>query len=137
LGFANMHEVYKPTKTGTPNLVDAPEDLVDWFQKHPYLRTSKPEPVTVGGVEGVRLDVVVGDLPAGHYGECGSNCVDLFRVGSALPVSVWEEYKARFTILEDVKGETVPMGFISPASKFDEHAPEAQKVIDTVEWTDS
>jgi hypothetical protein len=31
----------------------------------------------------------------------------------------------------------VLMGFISPASKFDEHAPEAQKVIDTVEWTDS
>ncbi len=33
--------------------------------------------------------------------------------------------------------QTVVMGFISPATKFDEHAPEAQKVLDTVEWRDS
>jgi len=39
------------------------------------------------------------------------------------------------SLLEDVKGATVLMGFISPATKFDEHAREAQKVIDTVEWT--
>jgi hypothetical protein len=37
-------------------------------------------------------------------------------------------------VLEDVKGETVFMGFRSPATEFDEFAPEAQKVFDTVEW---
>jgi hypothetical protein len=36
--------------------------------------------------------------------------------------------------LEEVKGETVMMGFGSPTSEFEEFAPEAQKVIDTVKW---
>ena len=40
----------------------------------------------------------------------------------------------RLIVLEDVKGETVTIGFVSPATEFDEFAPEAQKVIDTVEW---
>jgi hypothetical protein len=134
LGFANIHEVYKPTRTGSPYVVEAPEDMVGWFQAHPYLQTSKPEPVTVGGVKGEQFDVVVADLPADYRGECGSNCVDLFRIGSGLPVSLGEDDKARFFVLEDVKGEMVLMGFVSPATKFDEHAPEAQKVIDSVEW---
>ena len=136
LGFANIREVYvyKPTKTTYPTVVDAPKDMVSWFQHHPYLQTSKPEPVTVGGVKGKQFDVVVGDVPGEYYGECGSNCVDLFRIGSAFPVSIWEKDKGRFIVLDDVMGETVTMGFISPDTKFDEHAPEAQKVIDTVEW---
>jgi hypothetical protein len=137
LGFANIHEVFKPTKTGTPNVVEAPKDMVSWFQHHPYLQTSNPKPVTVGGVKGEQFDVVVGDLPAGYYSECGSNCVDIFRIGGAYLVYFGEEEKGRFIILDDVKRETVTMGFISPATKFDEHAPEVQKVLDTVEWTGS
>jgi hypothetical protein len=137
LGFANIHEVYKPTKTGSPYVVEVPEDMVGWFQAHPYLQTSKPEPVTVGGVKGEQFEVVVADLPADYRAECGSNCVDLFRIGSGLPVSLGEDDKARFIVLEDVKGEMVLMGFVSPATKFDEHAPEAQKVIESVEWRDS
>jgi hypothetical protein len=39
--------------------------------------------------------------------------------------------------LEDVEGETVITGFVSPAAEFDEHAPEARKVIDTVQWRGS
>jgi hypothetical protein len=58
--FLNVQEVYKPTKTGGPNVVDAPEDMVGWLQQHPYLQTSKPEPVRVGGVKGLQFDVVVG-----------------------------------------------------------------------------
>src|SRR5829696_2685714 len=60
LGFGNVQEVYKPTKTGGPNVVDAPKDMVGWLQQHPYLQTSQPEPVTVGGVKGLQFDVVVG-----------------------------------------------------------------------------
>ena len=43
----------------------------------------------------------------------------------------------RLFVLEDMKGETVIIGFVSPATEFDEFAPEAQKVIDTVEWRDT
>src|ERR671917_1983890 len=42
IGFVNAPEVYKPTRTGTGNEVDAPEDMVGWFQQHPHLKTSKP-----------------------------------------------------------------------------------------------
>ena len=141
IGFVNAQEVYKPTRTGTPNVVDAPEDMVGWFQQHPYLQTDKPEPVTVGGVKGVQFDVVVEDLPEGYSEVCpgcgvGSG-VAIFRLSSGFPVAYGEADKSRLIVLEDVKGETVTLGFSSPATEFDEFAPEAQKVIDTVKWTGS
>ena len=134
IGFVNAQEVFKPTKTGTPNVVEAPEDMVGWFQRHPYLQTDNSEVVTVGGVKGERFDVVVEDLPEDYYSVCGSDCVGLFRLSAGFPVSLVEADKVRLFVLEDVKGETVTLGFVSPATEFDEFAPEAQKVIDTVEW---
>jgi hypothetical protein len=84
----------------------------------------------------MRLDLVVGDLPEGHYSEwCGSDCVALFRFGSGSPPLILrQEDKARLIVLEDVEGETVVTGFAIRAAEFDDHAPEAQKVLDTVEW---
>ena len=141
IGFVNAWEVYKPTKTGALNVVEAPEDMVGWFQQHPYLQTDKPEPVTVGGSKGVQLDVVVEHLPEDHYGVCGSDCVDLFAnlsTVSALPVFQVESDKVRLIVLEGVKGDNrVVISVVSPATEFDEFAPEAQEVIDTVEWTGS
>ena len=140
LGFASVQEVfiYNPTKTSSPNVVEAPEDMVGWFMRHPYLYTSQPEHrVTVGGVEGKRFDVSVGELPQDYFGECGSSCVDLFRIGGAYPVFLREKDSARLIVLEDVEGETVIVGFFSPAAEFDEHAPKAQKVLDTVQWRGS
>jgi hypothetical protein len=141
IGFVKAQEVYKPTRTGTPNVVDAPEDMVGWFQQHPYLQTDKPEPVTVGGVKGMQFDVVVEDLPEDYSVVCpgcgvGSG-VGIFRLSTGFPVAYGEADKSRLIVLEDVKGETVTIGFSSPATEFDEFAPEAQKVIDTVKWTGS
>ncbi len=43
MGFTMfIEEVYEP---GTQKVVEAPEDLVGWFQDHPHLKTSEPEPV--------------------------------------------------------------------------------------------
>jgi hypothetical protein len=139
LGFVNLQEVYKPTKTGSAIVVDAPKNIAGWLQQHPYLQTSKPEPVTVGGVKGVEFDVAVGDLPKGYNPTCSSiiddpNCVDLGRLSTGGQIFVAEEDKTRFIVLEDVEGETVTIGFFSPASEFEEFVPEAQKVIDTVKW---
>jgi hypothetical protein len=136
IGFLNAFEVYKPTKTGALNVVEEPEDMVGWFQEHPYLQTSKPEPLTVGGVKGVQLDVVVENLPEDHFGVCGSECVDLFANFSTegLPVFQVEGDKMRLIVLE---GNGVTITYTSPATAFDEFAPEAQEVIDTVEWTGS
>jgi hypothetical protein len=137
LGFANIQEVYKPTRTGSPNVVEAPEDMVGWFRRHPYLKTAEPEPVTVGGVEGVRFDVVVENLPEGYRGVCGTDCVDIARFSDGQMLFHPKGVRERVIVLKDVGGETVTIGFGSPATKFDEFAPEAQKVIDTVKWTDS
>jgi hypothetical protein len=134
LGFVNVHEIYKPTKTGT---VKAPKDMVGWFQRHPYLQTSKPEPITVGGVKGVQFDILVENLPADHSGVCGLDCVDLARLSTGGQIFVAEGEKARVIVLEDLEGETVTIGFASPTSEFEEFAPEAQKVIDTVKWRGS
>jgi hypothetical protein len=134
LAFLNVQEVYKPTRTSTPNVVDAPKDMVGWFQQHPYLQTDKPEPVTVGGVKGEQFDVVVEDLPEDHFGACGSDCVDLIKSSDGSWWAFVEEYKERVIILEDVQGETVTIDFGSPATEFDEFWPKAEKVLDSVEW---
>src|SRR5215213_4145174 len=142
LNFTNVQEIYKPTKTGSANVVDAPKNIDGWLQQHPYLQTSNPEPVTVGGVKGVEVDVVVGDLPKGYNPTCSSivgqpNCVDLVRLSTGEPIFLAEGEKVRVIVLEDLEGETVTIGFFSPASEFEEFAPEAQKVIDTVKWSGS
>ena len=130
LRFFKVRDVYKPNE----GLVEAPDDLVGWVRRHPYLRTSAPQAVTVGGIEGQRSDVVVGDLPDGYSGACGPGCVDQFGLGDGTVLGIQKGEKARGIIMEDVGGETVLIGIGGPADELDEHAPEAQKVIDTVRW---
>src|SRR4028118_647580 len=98
LGFANLKgaHFYKPTDTGIPYMTDVPKDVVGWFREHPYLETQQTDLVKVGGVEGVRMDVVVGDVPRDHSGGCGPGCVDLISFSSGgLPLVLWQEDKAR------------------------------------------
>jgi hypothetical protein len=136
LSFANVKEVFKP---GTLEVVDAPKDLVGWLQHHPYLKTSKPQPVTVGGVKGEQLDVVVEDLPKDYSvdPEC-SDCVDIAPLSNDQEAAVFHEVNERKVIvLEDVKGDTVMIWFAAPPDEFDEFASEAQKVVDSVKWSGS
>jgi hypothetical protein len=56
--FRNPPEAYDPQKHKWVK-VNSYEDILGWFQHHPYLKTSKPEPVTVGGVQGVQLETDV------------------------------------------------------------------------------
>jgi hypothetical protein len=129
--FRNLRGVYKPAKSiDTPPVIKAPDDMVGWFQNHPYLKTEKPEPVTVGGVEGVRFDwVVAEDAP---YAE-----VDTFRYSDGSDAAAAKGFGYRAIVLENAKGETVTIGIGSKASEFDEFAPEAQKVLETVKWSGS
>ena len=133
LAFTNVQKVYKPTETNTPKLVEAPEDLVGWFQNHPYLKTSKPEPVTVGGVKGQQFDAAAEDLPEDYLSVCGADCVDTIT-GPTADIIFYEGVKVHATILEDVKGETVYIDYGALATDFDKIAPEAQKVVESVKW---
>ena len=135
LAFTNVQQVYK---TSTLEVVDAHQgDMVGWFQRHPYLKTDRPVPVTVGGVKGVQFDLVVDDLPDDYYGVCGLDCVDLFRTSSNHRHALFENERQRVIVLEGVKGKTVTIYYSSPATDFDEFALEAQRVLDSVKWRGS
>ena len=120
--------------------------MVGWFQHHPYLRTDKPKPVTVGGVKGVQFDVVP-EVPEKYVGSycrgiaMATDGVDIapYKRGTARGLVAWEEgVKERVIVLEDVKGETVVIDFgAPPGKKFDEFTAESQKVVNSVKWTGS
>jgi hypothetical protein len=132
LHFANVKEVFKP---GTTNVVEAPEDLVGWLQQHPYLKTSKPQPVTVGGVKGEQFEVLVDHLPKDPNGYCGSDCLDIFNLSGGDQLGWFTEVnKRKVIVLEDVKGDTVVIWYAGPPDTFDKFAPRAQKVVDSVKW---
>jgi len=142
--FFRVEKVYEPVRKGMPNdVVEAPKDpkgWVAWGRHHPYLRTSEPEQVEVGGVKGLQVDVVVGDLPKDYQGRCGTDCVDIGRVEGVPPLTndvfVPGDSKGRVTFL-DVEGETLTISINSPAMVFEDFVPEAQKVLDSVEWRGS
>jgi hypothetical protein len=139
LNFANVKKVYKP---GTANVVEAPKDLVGWLQHHPYLKTSKPQPVTVGGLKGEQLEVLIDHLPKDPNGYCDpypSGCLDIFNLsgGDELGYFGKNHNKRRVIVLGDVKGDTVVIWFAGPPDTFDKFAPKAQKVVDSVKWSGS
>jgi hypothetical protein len=131
LSFVNEQRVFDPSRPRDLVGVSAPEDLAAWLRRHPYLRTDEPQPATVGGVKGVRLDATVADVPAS---ECGETCLGLLEVSPDIDWVLYEEERVRFIVLEDVGGERVTIGLEAPAAGFEAFLPEAQKVIDTVEW---
>jgi hypothetical protein len=135
LSFVNEQEVFDPSKPRELDNVPAPENLVTWLQRHPYLETEQPQPTTIGGVKGMQLDAVVADdVPAS---ECGDNCLGLFMVTPEIPWVAYEKEKVRFIVLEDVGGERVTIAVEALAGDFEEFLPKAQKVIDTVKWEGS
>jgi hypothetical protein len=120
--------VYKPRgQKGAIEPAPASDELVGWFQHHPYLETSKPEPMSVGGVEGVQFDVVVANPPK------GDSCVNIFALSTGGPSEACDFHKARYIVLEDVKG--VPVVIQYGDENFDKFVPVAEKVLKSVEWT--
>ncbi len=139
LHFANVKEVFKP---GTTNVEEAPKDLVGWLQHHPYLKTSKPQPVTVGGIKGEQLEVLVDHLPKDPNGYCDpepSGCLDIFNQSGGDKIGYFGKNfnGRRVIVLEDVKGDTVVIWYAGPPDTFDEFAPKARKVVDSVRWEGS
>ncbi len=140
LRFLNVQKVYELREEDGEvsfEVKPAPEDLVGWFQHHPYLSTDEPEPVDIGGAAGKRFDAEV-NVPEGYRddlgGGCAVPCVPLFRLGGDSVTHITERGKDRFAVLEDIQGQTVVIIVSAPVVKFDTFLPRAQKVLDTVEW---
>jgi len=87
IAFLNLRKLKRISKPSGPvgaiEPVPAPDELVGWFQHHPYLRTTEPEPATVGGIKGEQFDVVA-NLPKNHTGLCGTTCVDIFALRTGI-----------------------------------------------------
>jgi hypothetical protein len=114
--FRNPPEAYDPQKHKWVN-VNSYEDILSWFQHHPQLKTSNPEPVTVGGVKGVQLETdVAKDSPV--------DGVKSFSYSDGFSTTINRGEEGR-TIILDMKGEAVSIGVGFPG---------AQKVVDTVKW---
>lgn len=113
--FRNPPEAYDPQKHKWVN-VNSYEDILSWFRHHPQLETSKPEPVTVGGVKGVALETdVAKDSP--------EDVVQSFRYSDGFVARIDRGEEGAGTIILDIKGEAVSIGV---------GFPRAQKVVDTV-----
>jgi hypothetical protein len=65
--------------------------------------------------------------------------VDLFKASTHhSPIFVTERSKTRWIVLQnELSGQTVALGYASRSTNPDEFAPEAQKILDTIEWGDS
>jgi hypothetical protein len=148
IAFFNLQKVkgiYKPMgPRGATEPVPAPDELVDWFQHNPYLKTSEPEPATVGGVKGVQFDgVLPRSRPVNHKGICGgTGCLDIFKLstgGSSELFGFYRKHEKRehYIILNDVKGVPVVIYYNNETEVYDEFVPVAEKVLDSVRWTDA
>jgi hypothetical protein len=116
LTFRSVHEAYDSRKHKWVD-VNTPEQILSWFQHNPYLKTEKPQPVTVGGVKGVQIAYTVAkDSPV--------DSVKSFRYSDGLTGDIDSGVMSHGIIL-DVKGEAIT---IAPG------LPKAQKVVDTVKW---
>src|SRR4028119_891309 len=140
IDFSNIEDfmVFEPSGT---DKVPAPEDMVVWYQEHPYLDTEEAEPVSVGGVEGVYFDAVMTTLPEGYD---ASACEDalkptkkalsLLSAPDGFVLCISPEDKVRIILLEDVKGEPLSIMVWSRAVDFEEVRPTAQRRPQTGEW---
>ena len=147
IAFFNLRKVKGIYKLmgprGATEPVPAPDELVDWFQQNPYLTTSEPEPATVGGVKGVQFDAVLPrSRPVNHKGICGgTGCLDIFKLstgGSSELFGFYRQYEKteHYIILKDVKGVPVVINYNDETDVYDEFVPVAEKVLDSVRWTD-
>jgi hypothetical protein len=113
--FRNPPEAYDPQKDKWVD-VNSYEDILGWFQHHPQLNTSKPQPVSVGGAKGVEVET--------HVDTQGFTPVQSFRYSDGFSTTIDRGEEGQTIILE-MKGEAVSIGF---------GFPRARKVVDTVKW---
>jgi hypothetical protein len=124
--------------TNPNKLVPAPKDWVSWFQEHPYLKTSEPQPTSVGNVQGRRVDITVSSLPDDYYSEdCLGIGVPLWPLPNGHHWCADEGGLTEWNIILDgIENETV---IINAYSSFglEKVLPESKEVLDTVEWEDA
>lgn len=121
IGWHRVTRVYDPARGGV-----APADqvrlqggFVRWLRHHPRLRVTRPVPVRVAGLNGVRVDVRSTSQPPRVPQDChkaGPRCAPLFYDGQD-PLTYTRGDRGRITVLAlRDGGELVVEQFASPGS---------------------
>ena len=134
LSFFSPQAIYDPKDpSNTSTATEDVEDLVNWFQVHPYLDAEEPIATKHGSLSGTQFDTTA-DAPLGvGFLECIDPCVPLFQASDSSRFVHFEKYEAR-TIVSEVQGQTIVTTVESPTREFDDFLPKAMRVLDAVEW---
>lgn len=127
------------------NIVPFPQDFAAWLDDHPYLDARSPEPVTLGGVEGTRIDTVVGSPPSDNpFPSCGGPCVLVLPFSAKHETGPMTPYNQGAAppsgqlvrwILLDVDGRRVLFAvYGNSAAVFDEVWPVASRILESVRF---
>ena len=141
LAFYKVQEVFEPREDDGEVYFEArpaPNDLIAWFDRHPYVDTGEARPVRIGGVDGKRFSAEF-DVPKGYVdvsgGGCSAPCIPILQLGGDLVIHALERGSAdEFIVLDEVEGKAVILWLAAPPDEFDLFQPKVNKVLDTVEW---
>jgi len=141
LAVYRVQEVFEPRKDDGEvyfEVKPAPDDLIAWFQRHPYVDTGAAKPVHIGGVAGKRFKADF-DVPKGYVdvngGGCSAPCIPILQLGGDLVIHALERgSQDEFIVLDDVEGNAVILWVSAPPEEFDKFQPRIEKVLDIVEW---
>lgn len=133
LSVVRVEEVYDP-HSSTGESVSTPDNLVSWFEDHPYLKvTNKEKAPQVGGTQ---FDVEVSSAPEDYPKECGRlPCLAVFDMGDSGPFWFYDDYENHVLVLQ-VDGEMVVVSMESPFGEAQAFMPRADELVRTVEWKD-
>ena len=140
LTFSNPKKVFDAKNPVEQREIPAPDTVegwVAWHQKNPYLEVSDIErgSASVDGATGTSFHLEAASAPEKATEICGVPCVPGFPVGSTA-YDFFLSDEERDMVLE-VGEDVVIISVAAPKGRLDEFRPEAQKVLNTVEWKDS
>jgi hypothetical protein len=116
LFFQRPTTVYGPPEGGRPN---TPREAVDLVTQNPGLTVSEPEPITVDGYEGQRVDVSAAE----------EDTQILAAERPLLGIGPTDDLRLAFFAVED---GILVIGYISPAGRMAETAETLQPLLATV-----
>jgi hypothetical protein len=134
LKLYRVQEVFQPHEVDGEVYFEAkpaPDDMVAWFQRHPYVDTSESKSVDIGGIAGKRFGANF-DVPKGYLdvygGGCSRPCIPVFQVGGDLVIHALEgRTEDGFIVLDEVEGKTVVVWVSGPPDEFDKFFPRHRK----------
>jgi hypothetical protein len=126
IGIVRVEQVFDPEDGG--KLIDPPKDLAGWIGKLPGLKVvAPPTPVTVGGIGGKQLDVLIGPENVG-VGPIP---------GVSHPSNGFLKNHAVRIIVVRVDGQDIQISFApdeAGSKHFQAAVKHVQRLIDSITW---